>query len=185
VPHIALESPTYGRAGPPTSNNPRGIDDGMQVNTVLVAFDGLAPSQNALDEAADIVRSTKAKLAIICVVRPTIGAYGFEVPAGATTAAMMDSARRMLNETKASLQQKGIPSVETVLLEGDPVERIVEYTSQHTPDLVVVGSRGLSEAGRFFLGSVSDGILHHVHVPILVVKSGPAAAVPKGAATDR
>jgi len=78
----------------------------------------------------------------------------------------------MLASTKAEVAKKGISGVDSVLLEGDPVDRILEYSEKHAPDLIVVGSRGLSDAGRFFLGSVSDGILHHARCSVLVVKSG-------------
>ncbi len=148
----------------------------MAVHSILVAFDGTPPARHALDQAAEIARQARGQLTLICVIPPSVGAYGFEIPAGASTADALESAKKMLAETKADLEKKGTAKVETVLLEGNPVDRIVEYADQHAPDLIVVGSRGLSEAGRFFLGSVSDGILHHAQGSILVVKSPSSVA---------
>ena len=50
------------------------------------------------------------------------------------------------------------------------LQAITKVAADEQADLIVVGSRGLSAAGRFLLGSVSDGILHHVHCSVLVVK---------------
>ncbi len=143
----------------------------MAVTSILAAFDGTPPARHALDQAAEIARQARAQLTLVCVIPPSVGAYGFEIPAGASTADALDSAKKMLAEAKADLEKKGVSKVATVLLEGNPVDRIVEYADHQVPDLIVVGSRGLSEAGRFFLGSVSDGILHHARGSILVVKS--------------
>lgn len=143
----------------------------MALQSILVAFDGTHSSGAALDQAVEIAARTGAKLTLICVIPPSVAAYGFEVPAGATAGASLQSARRMLEAKKAEIAQKGVKSVETVAIEGDPVDRIVEQAHGHPTDLVVVGSRGLSQAGRFFLGSVSDGIIHHVKSSVLVVKA--------------
>jgi nucleotide-binding universal stress UspA family protein len=148
----------------------------MALKSILVAFDGQKPSMAALDQAVEIAAMGTAKLTIACVIPVTASAYGIEMPPGASVAETIESARRMLASTKAEVGKKGVSSVDTVLLEGDPVDQILEYAQKHPTDLIVVGSRGLSDAGRFFLGSVSDGILHHAHGSVLVVKSATPAA---------
>jgi nucleotide-binding universal stress UspA family protein len=143
----------------------------MTLNSVLVAYDGTAPSKSALSEAVEIARVTGARLTLVCVLPVIAGAYGIEMPPGDAVAETIEAVRTMLATDKAALQKQGITHVETVLLEGDPVDRVLEYAEKHPPDLIVAGSRGLSEAGRFFLGSVSDGILHHARCSVLISKS--------------
>jgi nucleotide-binding universal stress UspA family protein len=152
----------------------------MALRSVLVAYDGTQPAETALSQAVDLAQATNAKLTLICVIPIMAAAYGIELPPGESVAETIEGARRMLDTAKANLSNKGVAAVETVLLEGDPVDRVLEYAGQHPPDLIVAGSRGLSEAGRFFLGSVSDGILHHARCSVLVVKS-PAAHATKRA----
>ena len=133
----------------------------------------------ALDQATDIAARNNAKLILACVIPVMAAAYGIEMPPGASVVETIEGARRMLADAKTKVSQKGISDVETVLLEGDPVDRILEYAEKHPADLIVAGSRGLSEAGRFFLGSVSDGILHHARCSVLVVKSGAILRTPR------
>jgi nucleotide-binding universal stress UspA family protein len=143
----------------------------MTVHNLLVAYDGTQPSKRALAESVEIVKATGAKMTLVCVIPVIASAYGIEMPPGESVAETIAAVRSMLANEKLALQQLGVAQVETVLLEGNPVDRILEYAEKHPTDLIVTGSRGLSEAGRFFLGSVSDGLLHHARCSILISKS--------------
>ena len=54
--------------------------------------------------------------------------------------------------------------------DGTPVSTIVAVAEQERVNLIVLGSRGLGGFRSFFVGSVSDGVLHHAHCPVLVVR---------------
>ncbi len=142
----------------------------MPLRSVLVADDMLDDSQAALDEAVNLAKLSRGKLTIVTVVSVVSPSFGVPVPIGDSFAALLDSAAKRLEALKQRLLSEGVAEIETVLLEGNPVDRVVEFAEKHHPDLVVVGSRGLTATGRFLLGSVSDGILHHVHCSVLVVK---------------
>ncbi|KAK1288934.1 Universal stress protein A-like protein [Acorus calamus] len=60
--------------------------------------------------------------------------------------------------------------VDTVVLEGDPKEMICQAAEEHGAALLLVGSRGLGNIERVFLGSVSDYCAHHAKCPIVIVK---------------
>ena len=50
---------------------------------------------------------------------------------------------------------------------------IVAAGKQHGADLIAIGARGLSTFKSLVLGSVSQGVAQHAHVPVLIVP--PAA----------
>jgi nucleotide-binding universal stress UspA family protein len=58
----------------------------------------------------------------------------------------------------------------TKLVSGNPVEEIVRYADAIEADLIVVGSRGHGAVTSVLLGSVSRGVLHHAHRPVIVVR---------------
>ena len=150
----------------------------MAFRSILVADDMLEDSQPALDEAVNLAKLFRAKLTIVTAIPLVSPAFGVPVPIGESFTALLDAASKRLDAVKERLLHEGVPEVETALLEGDPVEGVVQFVEKNRPELIVVGSRGLSAAGRFFLGSVSDGILHHTHCSVLVVRQGH---VPKAA----
>jgi nucleotide-binding universal stress UspA family protein len=60
--------------------------------------------------------------------------------------------------------------IETVLLRGDAASEIIQYSKQNAIDLVIAGSRGLSQVRSWLLGSVSRKLVHYAGCSVLVVK---------------
>ena len=55
-------------------------------------------------------------------------------------------------------------------LEGHPGEVIVKAADKFNARYIICGSRGHGGLRRTILGSVSEYILHHSHVPVLICK---------------
>lgn len=68
-----------------------------------------------------------------------------------------------------SFKQKGL-KVNTLVLDGPPVNSIVEYTKRNKVDLIAMSSHGSSGIMRWVFGSVTEKILHAGDTPVLVVK---------------
>lgn len=49
---------------------------------------------------------------------------------------------------------------------------IVDAADRHHPDIIVMGTRGLSGVRALVLGSVSHGVAQHATQPVLIVPSG-------------
>jgi nucleotide-binding universal stress UspA family protein len=59
--------------------------------------------------------------------------------------------------------------VESVVLSGRPNRAITEFCDRVGADLLVAGTHGLPRVARFFLGSVSTGLVRTVHNPVIIV----------------
>ncbi|KAL6575172.1 hypothetical protein OROMI_012457 [Orobanche minor] len=104
----------------------------------------------------------------------------FIYPAGPVvyaTTSMVDSVKKAQEENAANIlsramhlcKQKKVKA-ETLVLQGDPKDKICQAAEDLHVDLVVVGSRGFGMIKRALLGSVSNYCAHHAYCPVLVVK---------------
>lgn len=53
---------------------------------------------------------------------------------------------------------------------GYPGASIVKAAEEQRAGMIICGSRGMGLIRRTILGSVSDYVLHHAHIPVIVVK---------------
>jgi nucleotide-binding universal stress UspA family protein len=143
---------------------------------IMLCSDGSKYALKAAGVAAEIAHKFDAQLLALSVYDPSIlSASYIGVPGGSlatatdfscyadeTLAAIEKATGKILNETQLRY--------ETRREFGHPVDRIVAVAWDEKVDLIVMGSRGLGGFERFLLGSVSDGVLHHAHCPILIVR---------------
>lgn len=144
---------------------------------ITVAVDGSPNSEGALDIAIDMAKRYQSELSIVGVA-PLVPLYvasaepwiPSEIPEGE-----VKFYRSIVDKNVHRAEAAGVAGVTGICLEGVVVDEIVAHLEHHPPDLLVIGSRGLSTAKRLLLGSVSDAVVHHAKCPVLIVR-GPAEA---------
>ena len=77
--------------------------------------------------------------------------------------------RGLLERTKGALQSVWGP-VESRIIRGHPAEAIVRTADRQKAELIVMGSRGMTDVRAFLLGSVSRKVVMHAGCPVLLIK---------------
>lgn len=139
------------------------------LNRLLVAVDGSPSSIHAASLALALARRSEAAVIALVVVEdvgplPTES----EKPPGDRDRVEWLAERRFAPVLEALGERAG--SLERRVVEGSPPETICRVAEQESVDLIVMGSRGLTAAGRFLLGSVSDAVLRHAPCSVLVTR---------------
>lgn len=78
--------------------------------------------------------------------------------------------QRLLKDAAAKAREIGAGSVEVMLREGKAAEAILEAAKRVDADLIVLGTRGLSELKELLLGGVSHKVVQLSPCSCLVVK---------------
>ncbi|MDA8203846.1 MAG: universal stress protein [Chloroflexi bacterium] len=148
-----------------------------RIETILVATDGSPASAAAGDEAIELALRLGARLLVVNVVNVTEVTAGASIFPGTLFGARQEAeaiARAVVDDARKS----GV-SATYLTWEGQPGEAIVAAAESEDADLVVVGTHGRSVIGRLFLGSVSEYVVRHSRVPVMVVRPQevPSAAV--------
>jgi nucleotide-binding universal stress UspA family protein len=140
---------------------------------ILVAVDGSPFAERALKYAIELTKEYRAKLIIVHVVlRRFYAVTPSEAGVLATTVFVKElesEGREIITKAEAQVKNEGI-EYETKLLQGVPADEIIRTAQSEKVDLIVVGSRGLTEVRAFLLGSVSDKVSHHSKCPVLIVR---------------
>jgi nucleotide-binding universal stress UspA family protein len=144
--------------------------------SILCPIDGSECAAKALDIAAQLAAEQKAKLTICTVVDPSRAAamaFGDATMSAACFEALEDEAKTLAAD--ALERVKNVAKAEVICLDGQPIEKIVEYALAKGCDLIVIGSHGRSGIRRALLGSVAEGVLHKAHAPVMIIRWTHAA----------
>ena len=151
---------------------------------VLIVTDGSAHSRRAarylskfpLPDGVDVrLMHVLPPLTEPVIMEPYFGARDIIVPVRSPEeeaklkAKQEQDGEALLKRTRDSLLKKGIEAT-PVLARGDAATEIIEYTGKEEIDLIVAGSRGLSQFQGWLMGSVSRKLVHYSNCSVLIVK---------------
>lgn len=143
--------------------------------TIVVGTDGSETATEAVRQAAALARSlgAGARLHLVTAYRPLEAMYvGPDVvPSG--LAGLVDprkDARTVVEEAADKVRAEGV-DVEVYVWPGDAASAIIDVATTARADLIVVGSRGMSGAARFLLGSVPNKVSHHAPCNVMIVRT--------------
>jgi universal stress protein A len=135
---------------------------------ILCPIDFSEHSLAALDLAVKVVQQNDAKLYLLNVAPVPAGAAGFQpVPLDAYPFHEKDR-----QEELVKLAPERIPAAvryETLVISGDPAERVLETTRGLAADLIVIGTHGRKGVSHLVLGSVAERVVRESKAPVLTV----------------
>jgi nucleotide-binding universal stress UspA family protein len=151
----------------------------MMIQKILVAVDGSDHALAAAGVAADLAVRFGASLTVLHVmthrgtsmVPPGLEEYAHIEHIFVTERGVFEAAAQSIVEaaTRRALEE-GTPKVEQIIEAGPPAETITDVAKRIHADMVVLGSRGLSDIQGLLLGSVSHKVGHLAHCTVLTVK---------------
>jgi hypothetical protein len=143
-------------------------------NKLVVGTDGSETADEAVRRAAELARTSGAKLHIVSAYEPVAPARLREEAVEAPKD--IEWAINPREDVDATLERaKGIAGegleVETHARQGDPADAILDVAEEIAADLIVVGNKGMTGARRFLLGSVPNRISHHAPCAVLIIRT--------------
>jgi len=137
---------------------------------ILCPIDFSEQSLAALDVALKVAQQNDAKLYLLNVAPVPGGAAGFQpVPLDPYPYLEKDRQQQL-----AKLAREKIPGsvrYETLVINGDPAERVLEASRALEADLIVMGSHGRKGLSRIVLGSVAERVVRESSTPVLTAHS--------------
>ena len=145
------------------------------VKTIIVPVDGSEHSRKALEFACDLAPRYHARLHIVHV--PDIGAHGKTLVLSGVAITIdpskeeLQAAGRLVIESARKLAtDKGCDNVSTEVMAGDAVTSILCSVEENDAEMIVMGSRGLSDLKGLLVGSVSHKLNHLARCTCVTVR---------------
>ena len=141
---------------------------------IMVPTDGSGFDREAIRVALRIAERTDAKMLLVrvLVTGSFFGPTAFESPVVApeVMSSERDRALSELYSLAAECRAKSKADIQVDLHVG-PVDDVLQgYARRHHVDLIVISTHGRSGISRLSLGSVTDALIRHTTIPVLVVK---------------
>jgi nucleotide-binding universal stress UspA family protein len=143
---------------------------------IVVGIDGSESARAALAHATALGKRHGASLYIVHGYRSAIDLAALAVdPAGASLGVQAAAVEQDLRDEAGVIVQQASQEVsssgvecETIAIEGDASEALLDTAERIDADLIVVGNRGMKSAKRF-LGNVPNRVSHHAACSVMIV----------------
>ena len=143
---------------------------------MLVAYDGSDASKKAIEMVLKcankedeitlltVVPAELAESSFTKMLLPTIDLSNY-VKSGSFKDKAEESLKRIVKDIN-----NAVDKVDIAVESGDPADEILITAKKLEADVIVVGYKGYGKEGRFLLGSVTDKVVRHASVSVLVVR---------------
>jgi nucleotide-binding universal stress UspA family protein len=144
---------------------------------ILIATDGSELAHKAVDHGLELAKSLGANVTAVVVEAPF---NVFAVPASRTpqisqefthhAQAIKQHASKVLSDVAGAAKKAGL-NCDTVQIEHEqPYEAIIKTAEDKGCDAIVMASHGRSGISAVLLGSVTNKVLAHSTIPVVVVR---------------
>ena len=140
----------------------------MQLQKILIAVDGSEHSKRAVEYAIELLKMLQADIILIHCHRtyPTLLGEPYLQQA---INKINQEAETLVKPFRELFRKANIAITERIM-EGRAGEVIVAVADTEKADLIIMGSRGLSDLEGLIVGSVTHRVLHAASCPVLVVR---------------
>jgi nucleotide-binding universal stress UspA family protein len=142
---------------------------------VVVGTDGSATAETAVKHAGKLAADHGARLVVVTAYEIYDEDASARVRVAADDVSWSVTARHQAEEKakygKGLAADVGATHVVAQAAPGDPSDVLLETATEFEADLIVVGSKGLTGASRFVLGSVASAVSHHARCDVLIVQT--------------
>jgi nucleotide-binding universal stress UspA family protein len=155
----------------------------VETAPILICYDRSESARHAIEYAGTLFGGRHALVLNVWTYPVEVAALGVASASLYSEQQQREMAARAADEGCALARAAGITATAIVASGSDEgtSRTILRVADERDASPIVMGARGLGGLRSMFLGSVSHGVVHHAHRPVLVVPMAPEV-VPQDAA---
>ena len=145
-----------------------------ETKRIVIATDGSADALAAVKEGVSLAQRLDAAATFVCVRTPPASIFAEPLHPGAIDQEMTRARRAVDEAMRVAIDAEVDADYEIV--DGSPVEAVLDVARNMDAWLIVVGSRGRGAVQGALFGSVSRALVTHADRPVLVARERAALA---------
>lgn len=143
---------------------------------MLIAYDGSDASKKAI-EMVNKCANKDDIITLLTVVPAELSESSFtkmllptiDLSTIVKSGSFKDKARDSLSKVVKEIEYN-VGKVDVFVEDGDPADEILITAKKVGADIIILGYKGYGKEGRFLLGSVTDKVVRHASVSVMVVR---------------
>jgi len=141
---------------------------------ILIPTDGSELAEQAVTNGLSLAKSLGAKVTVIIVEEPnwlavpSFAEHGAFEELGKLTEQIKKYVASALNRAADAAKQAGVPCDTIQVKDAQPYQAIIATAADKGCDLIVMASHGRGGLSAVVLGSVTNKVLTHTKIPVLV-----------------
>ncbi len=142
----------------------------MLFKNILVPYDGSSHSKHAFKVALDMAKKYNSKISLVTVLDTS---PGYWAQTNLWDKAIGGAKNLVTKEFESfeSTAKKAKVSFHSKIIESHSITKtIISYSKSKKIDLIVMGAQGITGWDKLILGSITDGVVHRVRCPVLIVR---------------
>ncbi len=148
----------------------------IKMKKMLVAYDGSDASKKAI-ELVKKCANKEDEITLLTVVPAELAESSFtkmllptiDLSDIVRSGSFKDKASESLSKVVKDFEDH-VSKVKVAVEDGDPADEILITAKKTDADIIVLGYKGYGKEGRFLLGSVTDKVVRHAAISVLVVR---------------
>jgi nucleotide-binding universal stress UspA family protein len=152
--------------------------ENIMYDRILVPTDGSDVSAAAERAAIAFARAHGSEIVVLAVGQPQPPSVTAEaamaIDPGLDDATLLAAAKEHAHAVATAAGRAGVRCTPLALLDYSAADAILATADGHKCDLIFMGSHGRRGLSRLLAGSVTQKVLADAHVPVLVMRPGPA-----------
>lgn len=149
------------------------------IHEMVVTLDGSMLAERALEPSMDVACALDAYVTLLRVSRPPFRPEQIPYLEWTDTGESERLSENLHNGAKEYLEavarryegmRPGGEPIRTVVLEGPPVDEILDYTTEHDTDLIGLSTHGRTGLRRWIYGSIAARVLRGSTCNVMVVR---------------
>jgi len=153
------------------------VNDAAEGLRVLWPTDGSDSSRSAIPLLRHLVLPAAQRIVVLSIAPHSVLSGARPDPAllrkvsGAARRHQLVEAEQVAQRQATELDPIGV-EVEVVSRWGNSIQEVLRAARAESSDLIVMGAKGHSNLGLILLGSVSQGVVQHATLPVLIARPG-------------